>query len=138
MLKTHKIALDPNNVQATQFAQHCGYARVAYNHALADFKDGLGNNEWRSISALNKRFNAPKYEIYPWCEALSQIPPNKAIWTNLSNAITRWRSGLSRFPRFKKRSHGQSYQADSGKGTISVEGQYIKLPKIGELHVNIV
>ena len=38
MLKTHKIALDPNNVQATQFAQHCGYARVAYNHVLADFK----------------------------------------------------------------------------------------------------
>ena len=38
MLKTHKIALDPNNVQATQFAQHCGYARVAYNHALVDFK----------------------------------------------------------------------------------------------------
>ena len=41
MLKTHKIALNPNNVQATQFAQHCGYARVAYNHALADFKEGL-------------------------------------------------------------------------------------------------
>ena len=39
--------------------------------------------------------------------------------------------GLSRFPKFKKRSHGQSYQADSGRGTISVEGQYIKLPKIG-------
>ena len=41
MLKAHKIALNPNNVQATQFAQHCGYARVAYNHALADFKAGL-------------------------------------------------------------------------------------------------
>ena len=131
MLKTHKIALDPNNVQATLFAQHCGYARVAYNHALADFKDGLDDNEWRSISALNKRFNATKRETYPWCDELSQIPANQAIWTNLNNAITRWRSGLSRFPRFKKRSHGQSYQADSGRGTIAVEGQSIKLPKIG-------
>lgn len=131
MLKTHKIALDPNNVQATLFAQHCGYARVAYNHTLADFKDGLDNNEWRSISALNKRFNATKRETYEWCDELSQIPANQAIWTNLNNAITRWRSGVSRFPRFKKRSHGQSYQADSGRGTISVEGQYIKLPKIG-------
>ena len=131
MLKTHKIALDPNNVQATVFAQHCGYARVAYNHTLADFKEGLDNNEWRSISALNKRFNATKRETYKWCDELSQIPANQAIWTNLNNAITRWRSGLSRFPRFKKRSHGQSYQADSGRGTISVDGQYIKLPKIG-------
>ncbi len=131
MLKTHKIALDPNNVQATLFAQHCGYARVAYNHALADFKDGLDNNEWRSISALNKRFNATKRETYEWCDELSQIPANQAIWTNLNNAIIRWRSGVSRFPRFKKRSYGQSYQADSGRDTISVEGQYIKLPKIG-------
>ena len=130
MLKTHKIALDPNNVQATQFAQHCGYARVAYNHALADFKDGLDNNERRSISVLNKRFNETKHDTYKGCDALSQIPANQAIFSNLSNAITRWRSGLSRFP-FKKRSHGQSYQADSGRGTISVEGQYIKLPKIG-------
>ncbi len=48
MLKAHKIALDPNNVQATQFAQHCGYARVAYNHALADFKQGLAEGNWRS------------------------------------------------------------------------------------------
>ncbi|MCG9131434.1 transposase, partial [Candidatus Poribacteria bacterium] len=131
MLKTHKIALDPNNVQATQLAQHCGYARVAYNHALADFKDGLDNTEWRSISALNKRFNAIKYDTFEWCKDLSQNPANKAIWDNLSNAISRWRSGLSRFPRFKKRSHGQSYQADSGRGTIAVEDKRIKLPKIG-------
>ena len=44
MLKTHKIALDLNNVQAIQLAQHCGYARVAYNHALADFKEGFDEN----------------------------------------------------------------------------------------------
>ena len=131
MLKTHKIALDPNNIQATQFAQHCGYARVAYNHALADFKEGLNSNEWHSISALNKRFNAIKYETFEWCKDLSQTPANTAIWDNLSNAITRWRSGQNCFPRFKKRSHGQSYQADSGRDTISVEGQRLKLPKIG-------
>ena len=64
MLKTHKIALNPNNVQATEFAQHCGYARVAYNHVLADFKDGLTNGEWRSHIELNKRFNAVKREQY--------------------------------------------------------------------------
>ena len=54
MLKTHKIALDPNNVQATQFAQHCGYARVAYNHVLADFKFGLNAGKWHSHIELSK------------------------------------------------------------------------------------
>jgi putative transposase len=131
MLKTHKIALDPNNIQATQFAQHCGYARVAYNHALADFKAGLDNGEWQNATELNKRFNAIKYETYDWCKDLSQIVCNKAIWNNLNDAITRWRSGQNRFPKFKKRSYGQSYQADNGRGSITVEGQRIKLPKIG-------
>ena len=37
-LKTHKIALDPNNKHRAWFAQQCGYARFAYNHALADWK----------------------------------------------------------------------------------------------------
>lgn len=131
MLKTHKIALDPNNVQATQLAQHCGYARVAYNHALADFKDGLDNNEWRSHIELCRRFNTIKHERYNWCKGLSQNASKYAIYSNLNDAITRWMSGQNRFPRFKKRIHGQSYQADNGRGTITVKGQRIKLPKIG-------
>ena len=131
MLKTHKIALNPNNVQATQFAQHCGYARVAYNHALSDFKAGLDTGQWRSHIELCRRFNAIKYEQYDWCSEMSQNVSKNAIYTNLKDAIDRWQSGQNRFPKFKKRSHGQSYQADSGRGTITVVGQRIKLPKIG-------
>ena len=131
MLKTHKIALDPNNVQATQFAQHCGYARVAYNHVLADFKEGLDNGEWRSHIDLNKRFNSVKHEQYEWCHGLNQRAAHNAIYYNFQDAIKRWRSGQNKFPSFKKRAKGQSFQADAGRGTTIVEGQRIKLPKIG-------
>jgi putative transposase len=37
MLIAHKIALDPNNVQATYFAQAAGTARFAYNWALTEW-----------------------------------------------------------------------------------------------------
>ena len=131
MLKTHKIALNPNNVQSTQFSRHCGYARVAYNHALYDFKAGLDSGQWRNHSELCRRFNAIKHEQYDWCSEMSQNVSKNAIYTNLKDAIGRWKSGQNRFPKFKKRSHGQSYQADSGRGTITVVGQRIKLPKIG-------
>ena len=131
MLKTHKIALDPNNVQSTQFAQHCGYARVAYNHALADFKAGLDNGVWRSHINLQCHFNAVKYDQYQWAKDMSQTVSKCAIYNNLKDAIGRWQSGQNRFPKFKKRSHGQSYQAIAGKGETQVEGQRIKLPKIG-------
>ena len=135
MLKTHKIALNPNNVQATQFARHCGYARVAYNHALSDFKEGLDAGQWRSHSELCRRFNAIKHEQYDWCGDMSQNVSKNAIYTNLKDAIGRWKSGQNRFPKFKKRSHGQNYQADSGRGTITVVGQRIKLPKIGWVRI---
>ncbi len=82
MLQTHKIALDPNNVQATQLAQHCGYARVAYNHVLADFKEGLANGEWYSHIELNKRFNSVKREQYEWCDELNQRAAHNAIYFN--------------------------------------------------------
>ena len=131
MLKTHKIALDPNNVQATQFARHCGYSRVVYNHVLADFKDGLANGEWRSHIELNQRFNAIKRDIYKWCDELSQNVVKNTVYHNFKDAIARWKSGQNQFPKFKKRSHGQSYRADSGKGTPLVAGKRIKLPKIG-------
>ena len=131
MLKTHKIALDPNNVQATQFAQHCGYARVAYNHVLADFKLGLNAGKWYSHIALNKRFNSVKHEQYEWCKALNQRAAHNAIYFNFQDAIRRWQSGQSRFPKFKRRSRGQRFQADAGRGTTIVEGHRIKLPKIG-------
>ena len=124
MLKTHKIALDPNNVQATQFAQHCGYARVAYNHALADFKAGLAKGNWHSHIDLQHRFNAVKYDQYPWAKDMSQTVSKCAIYNNLKEAICRWQSGQNRF-------HGRSYQAVAGKGETQVEGQRIKLPKIG-------
>ncbi len=35
MLMAHKIALNPNNTQATYFARAAGTARFAYNWALA-------------------------------------------------------------------------------------------------------
>lgn len=34
MIRVHKIKLDPNQAQATYFAQACGVARHAYNWAL--------------------------------------------------------------------------------------------------------
>ena len=87
--------------------------------------------QWRSHVELCRRFNAIKHEQYDWCSEMSQNVSKNAIYTNLKDAIDRWQSGQNRFPKFKKRSHGQSYQADSGRGTITVVGQRIKLPKIG-------
>ena len=63
MSKTHKIALNPNKKQRAWFAQQCGYARFAYNHALSNFKANLDNDTFLSTWTLNNQFNKSKKDI---------------------------------------------------------------------------
>ena len=129
-LRTQKIALNPNNKQATRMAQHCGYARVAYNFALSAFKAGLDAGEWRSLYDIKREFNAVKREKFQWCSDLSQNASKNAIH-NFKDSVKRWKSKQNSFPVHKKRSDRISYQADNGVGTVEVYKNRINLPKIG-------
>ena len=126
-LKSHKIALRPTEAQKTWFAQQCGYARFAYNAALADFKASLDDNDWRSFIDLNNRFNKRK-RAFDWTKDMDQRAALYAI-RNLSEGVQRWKDKLNKFPRFKKRGHRQSYTTD--EQAVKTEGKRIKLPKIG-------
>ena len=126
--KTHKIALDPNNKQRAWFAQQCGYARFAYNHALADFKAGLENDEFLSASKLNERFNVAK-KAYAWTKTQDQVVANRSIFVNLSAAIANWVSKRAKFPKFKKRGLKDAFTTNNQ--SVEVQGKRIKLPKIG-------
>lgn len=133
MNRTHKIALAPTWTQGALFAQHAGYARVAYNHALADLKAGLDVGEWCGERTLRPRFNAVKFERYPWALVLSQNAVKYSIIA-LGDAVKAWRNDrqANRFPSFKsRRKHRRAFRADNGPDTVSVEGKRVKLPKIG-------
>lgn len=136
MIRTHKIALDPTSRQARRLAQHAGYARVAYNHALADFKDGLDKGEWRTQYELRPRWNQVKAVHYPWCQDLSQNAAKYAIIA-LGDAVKAWRSDNqdNRFPRFKSRRGKAAFRADNGPGTVHCRGRRIRLPKVGSLRM---
>ena len=128
MLKTHKIALTPNNEQRAWFAQQCGYARFAYNHALADFKSELDNDNFLSATELNSRFNKAKKE-YEWTSAMDQVVANKSIFVNLSSSIANWVGKHAKFPKFKKRGKKDAFTTNNQ--FVEVKGKSIKLPKIG-------
>lgn len=128
MHKSHKIALNPNNKQKRWFAQQCGYARFAYNQALADFKSELDSDNFLSTVELNKRFNIKKKE-YAWVKDQDQVVANKSIFGNLASAISNWVSKRAKFPKFKKRGNKDSFTTNSQ--FVEVKGKRIKLPKIG-------
>ena len=149
IIKTHKVCLVTNNAEATLLSRHQGYARFAFNHALADFhaladsREGLDAGEWRGEKTLRPRFNAVKRTLAPWSATLSQNAGKYAI-VELGQAIgafgTYRKAVLAGkkvkqvgFPRFRKRTSASGFRADNGPGTVRLEGKSIRLPKIGTL-----
>ena len=127
-LKAHKIALRPTDAQVAWFRQQCGYARYAFNSALADFKAGLAEGEFRSFIDLNNRWNQRKKDL-DW--ETSEQDQRAALHgvKNLSDAVHRWQKKQNGFPKFKKRGCRQAYTVEGYQ--CEVDGKRIKLPKIG-------
>ncbi len=118
MRKTHKLTLRPNRVQIAWFYQHCGYARFAYNAALADFKSDIK----LSLSDLNKRFNQRK-QAYDWTKAQDQRAAMYAVH-HLGRAIENWQGKRAKFPKFKKRGCKHAYKTD--EQAVRTDGNRIK------------
>ena len=66
MLLVHKIALGPNNIQATHFARAAGTARFSYNWALAEWQRQYKAGEKPSEMKLRRQLNAIKRDQFPW------------------------------------------------------------------------
>jgi hypothetical protein len=85
MLIAHKIALEPNNVQATYLTRACGTAPFAYNRVLAE-----GDRQYRaskldpalpapSEMALRRQLNTARREQFQWMLEVTQRTPQLAI-----------------------------------------------------------
>ena len=141
MIIAHKIALDPNDRQATYFARSCGTARFAYNWALAEWrKQYTARKDDPSLPApseasLRKLLNSLKAEQFPWMADVTKNAPQQAI-KNLGSAFKRFFAGQGKYPRFKKKGVHDSFRADNGPdkthpNAVETRGQRVKLPVIG-------
>ena len=85
MITAHKIALDPNKVQATHLPRAAGTAPFAYKWALAEW--GRQYEAHRadptqprpSEGALRRKLNAIKREQFPWMTEVTKNAPQMAI-----------------------------------------------------------
>ena len=93
-VKAHRMALIPNDRQASLMAEHAGWARVASNRAIDRFVEawftGEGeDHEWLSDRDLRKLFNAVKRDLFPWSRQLSRnVAKNASIHT--SRGLDAW------------------------------------------------
>lgn len=134
MLIAHKIALKPNNVQATYFARASGTARFAYNWALAEWKrqyDACKVNPSLpkpSQAALRRQLNAIKQEQFPWMLDVTKNAPQMAI-IQLGIAFRNFFKGTAKYPQFRKKGTHDRFTLTNDQ--FQVDGSRIRIPNLG-------
>lgn len=134
MIIAHKIALDPNNAQATYFARAAGTARFAYNWALAEWKRQY--EAWKldnslpkpSQAALRRQLNAIKREQFPWMLEVTKNAPQMAI-IQLGQAFQNFFAGRARYPRFRKKGVHDRFTLSNDQ--FGIDGCRIRIPNLG-------
>jgi putative transposase len=134
MLIAHRIALDPNNVQATYLARAAGTARFAYNWALAEWK--RQHEAWKadnsqpkpSQMALRRQLNAIKREQFPWMLEVTKNAPQMAI-IQLGVAFRNFFAGRARYPQFRKKGVHDRFTLTNDQ--FDIDGCRIRIPHLG-------
>jgi len=134
MMLAHRIALDPNNVQATYLARAAGTARFAYNWALAQWKQQyevwkLDNTQPKPTQqSLRRQLNAIKREQFPWMLEVTKNAPQMAI-IQLGQAFQNFFAKRSRYPQFRRKGVHDRFSLTNDQ--FSVDGKCIRMPNLG-------
>ncbi|MGB4766109.1 MAG: RNA-guided endonuclease TnpB family protein [Rugosibacter sp.] len=134
MLIAHKIALDPNNVQATYFARAAGTARFAYNWALAVWQRQYeackadASLPKPSQMALRRQLNHIKGEQFPWMLEVTKNAPQMAI-IQLGAAFKNFFAGRAKYPKFRKKGLHDRFSLTNDQFSIDVSR--IRIPNLG-------
>ena len=134
MLIAHKIALDPNNAQATYFARAAGTARKAFNWALDEWQKQYAACKADpalpkpSQMALRRKLNSIKGEQFPWMLEVTKCAPQMAI-IQLGAAFKNFFAGRAKYPKFRKK--GQHDRFSLSNDQFSVDGSRIRIPNLG-------
>ncbi len=128
-MKSVKVRLELNNEQQTLARKHAGTARFAYNWGLKQSQELIEKGGQRPSGIdLHKLGVAEVKSIHQWTYEVSKCSPQQAL-RNLDEGFKRvFKVKGVKSPRFKKKGLKDSFYLE---GAIKVEGNRIKLPKLG-------
>lgn len=129
--KSYKYRLYPNNAQATLLDRHFGCTRLIYNWALGE-KIRVYQETGESLSRYQLQDQLPgmKQGERPWLAEVN-AQSLQASLINLDRAFMNFFKQRTKFPRFKKKTHRQSFQVPQ-RGQIDFENGKLIIPKFLE------
>ena len=126
--KAYRYRLYPTNEQKNMFAKTFGCARFIYNKMLGDRLDYY-KETGKKLNNTPAQYKAK----FPWLKEVDSLALANAQ-LNLNKAYNNFGNNRKYFgkPRFKSRKTGHcSYSTNNQKGSVRLEGNKVKLPKIG-------
>lgn len=136
MKKGIKLRLYPNNEQISLIELTFGCCRLVYNNGLAFRISAYENGEKTGYTATSAMLtDMKKTDQYAFLKEVDSIALQQAL-RDLDRAYTNFFEHRSRFPQFRsKHNPHQSYRTINQNDNIRIEGNRIKLPKLGFVKV---
>lgn len=127
--KSLKQRFYPSNKQKEILAQTFGCVRFVYNNILkkrtdAFYNDGVSIGHSGASRMLTELKVDPNFS---WLNDVSSVPLQQAI-RNQQQAFKNFFDKRAKYPKFKKKSHGQSVRYV--KSAFAWDGKYLKLAKM--------
>lgn len=130
MLKAYKFRLYPNKEQRIYLAKTFGCTRFVYNRMLAERIKSYEENKDLDIKKIKYPTPAQYKGEFEWLKEVDSLALANAQM-NLDKAYKNFfRDKSVGFPKFKKKTNSNSYTTNNQKGTIYMENNRIKLPKL--------
>lgn len=132
ILKAYKFRIYPNEVQKVFFVNSFGCTRFIWNRMLADKKAyyKLHKKSLKNTPAQYKK----EFEWLTVVDSLALANVQMQLHQAFQHFFKRPDMG---FPKTKHKGKKDSYTTNNQKGTVAIDGSFIKLPKIGRIKANI-
>ena len=131
MLKAYKNRIYPTSEQKLYLAKTFGCTRFVYNQMLSDRIKSYEDNKDLDIKSIKYPTPAQYKKEYEWLKEVDSLALANAQM-NLDKAYKNFfRDKSVGFPKYKsKKTNRFSYTTNNQNGTISLDNNYIKIPKL--------
>lgn len=129
--KAYKFRIYPSKEQEILIAKTIGCSRFVFNHFLATWNDTYkATGKGLTYNSCSSQLTQLKKELV-WLKEVDSIAIQSSL-KNLADSYNRFFKKQNDKPRFKsKKNKVQSYTTKHTNGNIAIEGNKIKLPKLG-------
>ena len=130
MLKAYKYRIYPNNEQKIYLSKTFGCTRFVYNRMLAERIKSYEEN--KNLDTMSMKYPTPaQYKgEFEWLKEVDSLALANAQM-NLNKAYKNFfRDKSIGFPKFKKKTNTNNYTTNNQNGTVYIENNHIKVPKL--------